>query len=105
MMTRLRENPPSTLCGISVEQIHDYKMSETLHLSSGKKNRISLPVSNVIQLVLRDGSIITARPSGTEPKIKFYFSVKGVLNVKEDYEIVNRKMEEKLEKIILELGV
>ncbi|MDZ7793641.1 MAG: phospho-sugar mutase [Spirochaetia bacterium] len=67
LMRRLRENPPTEVGGITVSQVKDYYQSATT----------GLPSSNVLQFILQDGSIVTARPSGTEPKIKFYASCRG----------------------------
>jgi len=73
LMKNLRQNPPATLGGIEVSAVKDYLSGETLTKGEKKKD-ISLPSSNVLQFILEDGSIVTARPSGTEPKIKFYAS-------------------------------
>lgn len=77
IMEDLRSNPPKEVAGYMVELVKDYKMSKTTNLVNKEESVIDLPKSNVIQLVLEDGSVITARPSGTEPKIKFYFMTKG----------------------------
>nr|WP_040683884.1 phospho-sugar mutase [Thermobrachium celere] len=77
IMEDLRSNPPKKVADLSVKLVKDYKMSVTKNVVSGEEEVIELPKSNVIQLVLEDGSVITARPSGTEPKIKFYFMTKG----------------------------
>lgn len=86
MMTRFREEPPKKLAGTKVMEIRDYQKSTVLDMESGKKNRLDFPSSNVLQFFLEDGSKISARPSGTEPKIKFYVSVKGKLRSKESFE-------------------
>jgi phosphoglucomutase len=78
IMDGLRENPPSTFAGQTVVAVKDYLESATTVMSSGKKEQdIELPSSNVLQFILSDMSIITARPSGTEPKIKFYASCRA----------------------------
>ncbi|WP_027308892.1 phospho-sugar mutase [Caloramator sp. ALD01] len=77
IMEDLRNNPPKKVAGLNVELVKDYKMNKTKNVVNGEETVIDLPKSNVIQLVLEDGSVITARPSGTEPKIKFYFMTKG----------------------------
>ena len=74
-MTQLRENAPKTLGGQQVLRIHDYQTQRTYNVPRKTNDRIELPVSNVMQFVTADGSKVTVRPSGTEPKIKFYFSV------------------------------
>jgi phosphoglucomutase len=78
LMENLRKNPPSVFAGQSVAKIRDYKNGSTYMVAEKSyiKN-IDLPSSNVLQFILDDGSVITARPSGTEPKIKFYASCKG----------------------------
>ena len=76
MMEKFRSDPPKVLGGNEVVTIHDYSSSESHNVMTGQRVKIDLPKSNVLQFVTSDGSIISARPSGTEPKIKFYFSVK-----------------------------
>ncbi len=78
LMADLRSEPPRTLGGIAVTEMKDYKDGTTRNLLTGDMDTdIDLPSSNVIQFVLEDGSLVTARPSGTEPKIKFYASICG----------------------------
>ena len=79
LMSDLRTAPPETLGGIAVSAMKDYKDGTTRNLKTGEMDTdIDLPSSNVLQFVLEDGSLVTARPSGTEPKIKFYASICGV---------------------------
>jgi len=85
MMTRFREEPPKKLAGTKILEVRDYQKSTILDMESGKKSRLDFPSSNVLQFFLEDGSKISARPSGTEPKIKFYVSVKGKLRSKESF--------------------
>ena len=75
MMAGFRNNPPKTIDGSDVVQLLDYELKKGKNLKTGEEWEIKLPKSNVLQFVLADGSKISARPSGTEPKIKFYFSV------------------------------
>jgi len=75
LMSGYRENPPKTINGIELVEIRDYQKLEKHNILTGKTEKIDLPESNVLQFVLSDKSKITVRPSGTEPKIKFYFSV------------------------------
>ncbi len=76
LMANLRQNPPAALGGIPIEAMRDYKDGTTRNLKTGEVDtNIDLPSSNVLQFVLEEGSLVTARPSGTEPKIKFYASV------------------------------
>jgi phosphoglucomutase len=78
MMSSMRSDPPSEFGGISVSFMKDYKTGETYNPETGKKEKnIYLPSSNVLQFLLQDGSMVTIRPSGTEPKIKFYASCKA----------------------------
>jgi phosphoglucomutase len=70
---------------------------------SGEIETIALPKSNVLQFLLEDRSKISARPSGTEPKIKFYFSVQAPLKAKEDYEKVKEASKQKIKNIIAEM--
>ncbi len=79
MMQGYRENPPTAIDGVPVVELLDYQMQVGKNLKDGNSWEIKLPKSNVLQFVLEDGSKISARPSGTEPKIKFYFSVKTKL--------------------------
>jgi len=72
IMKGLREKIPSNINGIKVVEVKDYKTSQVLSPDGKEKAKISLPKSNVLQFILEDETVITARPSGTEPKIKFY---------------------------------
>ncbi len=75
MMNNYRQNPPQHLGGVPVIETRDY-LNQSFVSSNGTTGKLELPASNVMQFILEDGSTITARPSGTEPKIKFYFSMK-----------------------------
>jgi len=99
MMKDYRENPPKEINGSKVICLKDYKLHESTDLITGKKETIDLPASNVLQFFTEDGNKITVRPSGTEPKIKFYFSVKGSLNDKADFDRVNNELDAKIEAI------
>lgn len=99
MMKDYRENPPKEIDGERVVCIKDYKLHESTDLTTGKKERIDLPTSNVLQFFTEKGNKVTVRPSGTEPKIKFYFSVKGTLESKEDFDKVNAALDGKIEEI------
>ena len=96
MMRQYRSNPPKTITGFNIVKIIDYKTHESKDLLTGKIERINLPESNVLQFFTENGSKITVRPSGTEPKIKYYFSVKAELKSKEDFEKVNALLDEKI---------
>lgn len=78
MMSSMRNSPPAEFGGIPLSFMKDYKTGETFNLITGKREKnIDLPSSNVLQFLLQDGSMVTIRPSGTEPKIKFYASCKA----------------------------
>jgi phosphoglucomutase len=103
IMDDFRSHPPKTLGGSKVVRIKDYESSINHDLVSGKKEAIDLPRSNVLQFFTENGSKISVRPSGTEPKIKFYFGMKEKLERTEDFDKVNRELEEKIDSIIKEL--
>lgn len=105
MMTQFREDPPAEINHSRVVLIHDYLEQVSREIVTGKTREITLPQSNVLQFLLEDGSKISIRPSGTEPKIKFYFSVKGQLSSLEDYVQVKKKLEEKIERFQIELNL
>jgi phosphoglucomutase len=74
----LRTDPPKTIGESGVRTVKDYREGVTVSMNGGKrKQNIDLPRSNVLQFILEDDSIVTARPSGTEPKVKFYASSRG----------------------------
>ena len=77
LMDRLRSNPPKEFGAWKVEEFRDYKTGKTIDMATGKEGETGLPTSNVLYFALNDDSWCCARPSGTEPKIKFYMGVKG----------------------------
>jgi phosphoglucomutase len=103
MMEGYRSNPPLKINGVNVEQLLDYEMRKGKNLLTGEEWEIKLPKSNVLQFILTDGSKISARPSGTEPKIKFYFSVNGKLGSANDFEKVGKELDMKIKAIINDL--
>jgi len=105
MLKELRENPPSTLAGARVSTIKDYQSSISKDMLSGKDSKIDLPSSNVLQFFTEDGSIISARPSGTEPKVKFYCSVNTALADKSAFKKTEAQLDQKLDAILKDLGV
>jgi phosphoglucomutase len=105
MMVEFRSNPPATLGGSTVTILKDYQTQEIRHLVSGDIEPTNLPTSNVLQFITEDGSIISARPSGTEPKIKFYCSVNTNLASRELYDSKSIEMEQKIDQILTDLGV
>jgi len=100
MMVDLRENPPAQIGGQDVTIIEDYAASTRVNKQLNKKEPIAIPKSNVLIFYLADGSKIAARPSGTEPKIKFYISVKTALDQVENYTEVHAQLEEKIKGIL-----
>lgn len=105
LMDKYRSNPPTTLGGSKVKTIKDYQNSISTNISTGETSKIDLPASNVLQFYTEDGSIISARPSGTEPKIKYYCSVNEPLISKEEFYKTEAKLDSKLEEIMRDLGV
>ena len=99
MMVDFRENPPKALAGSDVVLVRDFKSLEEKNLLSGEVVKIDQDSSNVLQWVTADGTIVSVRPSGTEPKIKFYFGVKEPLAKVEDYDQVLAKLDNKIETI------
>ena len=95
LMARFRNTPPTEICGEKVVEIRDYKTLEARDFNTGKTTPISLPKSDVLQFFTESGSKISIRPSGTEPKIKFYFSMKGRIDGSIDDSM--RVLDEKLE--------
>ncbi len=105
MMEEYRTTPPSQLGGSKVIQLLDYEKQLKTFLQTNKAAPITLPKSNVLQFILEDGSKISARPSGTEPKIKFYFSVNAMLNSTEQYDEVEKALGVRIEVIIKDLNL
>ncbi len=105
MMVDFRESPPKIINGQKVALIKDYKSQKVTNLVTGEITPIDLPKSDVLQFFLESGSKITVRPSGTEPKIKFYFGVKGKLQDISLFEKVNREMADQLKAIISSMGL
>ena len=105
MMEEYRTTPPSQLGGSKVIQLLDYEKQLKTFLQTNKTAPITLPKSNVLQFILEDGSKISARPSGTEPKIKFYFSVNAMLNSTEQYGEVEKALGVRIEVIIKDLNL
>ena len=104
MLKNLRENPPVTLGGSKVKTIKDYRSGDSKNMISGEVSKMDFPSSNVLQFFTEDGSIISARPSGTEPKIKFYCSVNEPLADKAAFASTEAKLDAKLTTILKDLG-
>lgn len=105
MMERFRSNPPRQLGGVAVSTLLDYQLQQGTQLADGSTFTIALPKSNVLQFVLADGSKVSARPSGTEPKIKFYFSVNAPLDKAENYAAVKAGLDARIEAIIKDMDL
>ena len=103
MMNTFRTTPPSTLAGSTVIKSIDYKTGVETNMENGQTTKLPFLSSNVLQFVTSDDTIVSARPSGTEPKIKFYFSVKSPLNHESDYENTRQQLVKKIEMIKKEL--
>ena len=103
MMQLYRNNPPATINGSPVVELLDYELKKGKNLQTGKEWEIKLPKSNVLQFILEDGSKISARPSGTEPKIKFYFSVNTSLPSASEYDKVNTELDKRIQGIISDM--
>ena len=105
MMTAFRETPPTEIAGIAVHCVSDYLKGSVTFLSDGSAKPTGLPVSNVIQFSLSDGSLITMRPSGTEPKIKFYFSSPANLGLYGGYTEAIQAVERRFDQMQSALGL
>ena len=105
MMVDYRNTPPTTINGSAVVQIKDYQSSICKNIKSGEETIIDLPKSNVLQFFTEDGSKISVRPSGTEPKIKFYFGVKAKLEKTSDFNQIHKQLDQRIEEIIESLDL
>jgi phosphoglucomutase len=104
MMKNLRSNPPKSLAGSDVVKVLDFNEGTEINPSTGQKGQLEgFPKSNVLQFFTKDGSKVSARPSGTEPKIKFYFSVKEPLKETAAFDSTLKLLENKIDKIIEDL--
>ena len=100
MMEGYRKQPPTEIAGSKVVTLLDYQLQLSTNLLTGAQTAIQLPKSNVLQFVTEDGTKISARPSGTEPKIKFYFSVNAVLPNRAAFDEVYAHLQNKINTII-----
>ena len=105
MMQGYRDNPPKEIAGSKVKDLLDYQLQVKKNMRTGESEKIDLPKSNVLQFITEDGSKISARPSGTEPKIKFYFSVHSSLESISDFDKTKKKLEEKIDNIISSMNL
>lgn len=105
MMEGYRSNPPSAINGSTVTTLLDYQLQVGKNLQTGESWTIQLPKSNVLQFITADGSKISARPSGTEPKIKFYFSVNTQLASRDEFDAKQKELENRIDGIILSMNL
>jgi phosphoglucomutase len=103
MMDEYRSTPPASINGSRMVMIKDYQLSLSKDILSGTRQPVDLPKSNVLQFFLEDGSKISVRPSGTEPKIKFYFGVKDKLSARSDFDKMNENLDRRVKAIIKDM--
>jgi len=103
MMESYRSNPPKTIVGADIVQLLDYEKQTGKNPKTGESWKINLPISNVLQFILADGTKISARPSGTEPKIKFYFSVNTKLKSAAEFDATWKSLDDKIQAIIKDM--
>ena len=105
MMEGYRNNPPKEISGIKVSQLEDYLKSEQIFILENRSEKINLPKADVLIFSLEDHSKIAVRPSGTEPKIKFYFSVNDKLHEHEDWDTLEFQLDQKISTLIKGIGL
>lgn len=105
MMQGYRDNPPKTINGCDVVQLLDYDQQVGKNMQTNETWKITLPKSNVLQFILSDGTKISARPSGTEPKIKFYFSVNTKLESADKFDETEKILDDKINAVINDMGL
>ena len=107
MMKNFRANPMKELGGSPVVLVKDYELLEAFNPATGEKTKLDMPTtSNVLQYFTADGSKVSIRPSGTEPKIKFYIEVRGIkMDSYADYDAANAAADAKIEAIKKQLGI
>jgi len=105
MMKGFRSHPPKEVAGEPVAYIEDYLLQEIVDIQTGTRTPISLPKANVIVLETTTGSRIAARPSGTEPKIKFYFSVHVTLHDAANYDVQKIALQERIDQFVTALAL
>ena len=103
MMKRLREDPPAYLAGSKVVRIKDFQFSSDTDVSTGNRSELPFPKSNVLQFFTQDGYKVTARPSGTEPKIKFYIGLKAEVSDIDDLKAKQVNLKEINDRLLKEI--
>lgn len=105
IMDRFRKDPPRDIDGSPIRFIEDYAIAVRTLVKAKGKEMIPLPKANVLIFIAEDGTRVAARPSGTEPKIKFYVSVNTPLNSTRDYRTIKDQLDQKMDRILAELGM
>jgi len=105
MMENLRKSPPEQIGGVRIKTIEDFKVGIQYNCIDGKKETITLPKSDVLIFTTEDGAKVAVRPSGTEPKIKFYFSVNSPLTKQSEYDNIRSGLIAKIDRMCEELGL
>ena len=105
LMVNYRQNPPRMICGSLVVKVRDYQSREELDMTTAKVTPLAIDRSNVLQFLTADKTIISVRPSGTEPKIKYYFGVYEPLASLDDYDAIAEKLDAKIEQMKQELNL
>lgn len=106
MMTDFRNNPPKEMAGSKIVLYKDFQTLQQTNTVTGEKTVLDMPESsNVLQYFTEDGSKVSIRPSGTEPKIKFYIEVKGEVKSRADYDKANAAADEKIKAVMTSLGI
>ena len=106
IMKNYRSNPPKQLAGSPIVTIKDFASLEEKDVKAGTTSKLEMPVtSNVLQFYTEDGTKVSVRPSGTEPKIKFYIEVHDTLTSAADYEATNDRAEKKIEQVAKDLCI
>ena len=105
MLKDFKENPVESVQGSKVLWIEDYNTSIAKNVQTGEEKSIDLPKSNVLIYETEDGTRIAARPSGTEPKVKFYISTNTSLSKASEFKSVNSQLDAKLDGIVAELNL
>ncbi|MBM1107608.1 phospho-sugar mutase [Aurantibacter crassamenti] len=105
MLIDFKENPVKSVAGSKVKWIEDYNTSIATNVITGEEKAIDIPKSNVLIYETEDGTRVAARPSGTEPKVKFYISTNTVLDKAENFKKVTNELNDKIERILSELNL
>ncbi len=103
MMIDFKQNPVKSIDGSMVVAVEDYNTATSTNIKTGKVTQLDIPKSNVLILITEDGTRMAARPSGTEPKIKFYFSINATLDKAENFKKVDAELDAKINRILSEL--